>query len=193
MNREAVCRVCLSSRSRAVGAWKRPRLPEKGQISLQPDIQPFEEIPCSQKGGIVLKSIKAMRVYEVATLLISLFWLVGCSASIPGGSSSSNRTTMRSSVLGDRATTKLLYVANSTEETVQRFATDEATKALMAAGSQLGFCCPAVGKGKGRAAEASCESCAWKMQVVRCEIVLLWRCLRSDALGEDETCRLDPL
>jgi len=140
-----------------------------------------------------LKSIKAMRLYEVATLLISVFWLVGCSASVRGWNSSSNRAMMRSPLLPDHATTKVLYVANSTEETVQRFAVDGATKALMAAGGRLGSCCPAVSKKEGRSADASCESCAWKMQVVRYEIVLLWRSLHSDALGKDEMCRLDPL
>jgi hypothetical protein len=193
MNRGAVRRVCLSSRSRAVGAWKRPRLPEKGQISPAAGSSRLRRSRVRRKEGVVLKSIKAMRVYEVVTLLISVFWLVGCSAPVRDWNSSSNRATMRSPLLADRATTKVLYVANSAEETVQRFAMDGATKALVAAEGRLGWCCPAVSKGEGRAADASCESCAWKMQVVRYEIVLLWRSLHSDAVAKDEMCRLDPL
>lgn len=131
-----------------------------------------------------------MRVYEVALLLISVFWFVGCGGSKQDWNRSSNQATVRLVPLANRATTKLRYAVNSPEETVQRFVIDGATKALTAAAGQTGWCCPAD---SARSAGASCESCEWKMEMVRCEIVLVWRSLHSSESRKEETCRLDPL
>lgn len=134
-----------------------------------------------------MKSMKTMGMYEVVALLITVFWFVGCGASMQRPSS--NRPTMTSVPPVNRATTKVLYVTNSAEQRVQRFAINAATRALTAAGDRLGWCCPAV-NGKGdRSSAASCEDCAWMVQVLRCETGLLWQYLRSGRSREDEICR----
>lgn len=136
--------------------------------------------------------MKAMRVYEVAALLIAVFWIVGCGASVRPGYSS-NRPAVTSAAFTDHATAKLLYVSNVTGKTAQRFAMDAAMKVLTAAGSRLGLCCPATGKTQDRRGVVTCESCAWKIEVVKCEVKLLLQSLRASDARKVETCRLDSL
>ena len=79
--------------------------------------------------------MKVMGVYEVAALLISVFWFVGCGGSMQGPSSSSNPPNMSSNPPANRASSKFLYVVNSIEETFQGFAIDAATGALTEVGA----------------------------------------------------------
>lgn len=134
-----------------------------------------------------MKSMKTMGMYEVVALLITVFWFAGCSASTqhPG----SNRPTMTSGLPVNHATAKVLYVTTSTEQRVHRFAIHAATSALTAAAGRMGLCCPAA-NGKGdRSSAASCEGCAWMVQVLKCETGLLWQYLHSGRNRDDEICR----
>ena len=153
----------------------------------------FDRSVFSEKGRVVLKSVKAMGVYGVVALLISVFWFVGCGGSTQDWNRSSNQTTVRLAPVVNRTTAKLRDVADSPKETVQRFAIDEAKGALTAAASRLGWCCPAASARRGRTAGASCESCEWKMEMAKCEMVLVWHSLHPDASRKEETCRLDLL
>lgn len=113
-----------------------------------------------------------MGLYEAVALLITVFWFVGCSASMQRPSSGSNRP----------VTAKVLYVTNVTEQRVERFAMDAGMRALTVAGNRLGWC---------RAGAGSYEDCAWKVQVLKCEAQILWQYLRADVARKDEICRLD--
>lgn len=81
-----------------------------------------------------MKSIKAMGVYEVAALLISVFWFVSYLGSMQGPASSSNSPTAPSDPSAKRGVSKFLDVMNSIEDTVEGFAIDAAMRALTAKG-----------------------------------------------------------
>ena len=188
-----VRRVSVNSRSRAVGAWKRFRPPKKDKFFFSRLTSRFGRFRVRRKDGFVLKCFKAMRVYEVAALLITVFWFVGCGGSIQDSSRRSNQATVRLVPAVNRATAKFRHSADSPVETVQRFAIDGATRAVTAAAGRLGWCCPADGGRRGRSADASWESCERRVREMKDEVVLLWRSLHSDASRKEETCRLDRL
>ena len=121
----------LHSCSGAGGFRKRLRPPIQDKFSLFPNrLSSRLEMLVPEEGRDVLKSIKAMGVYEVAALLISVFWFVGCSGRVTGASS--NRPTVLSA---NHASSKFLHVVNSMEERVRGFAIDAAMRALTAVGS----------------------------------------------------------
>ena len=123
----------LHSCSGAGGFRKRLRPPIQDKFSLFPNrLSSRLEMLVPEEGRDVLKSIKAMGVYEVAALLISVFWFVGCSGRVTGARSCSNRPIALSA---NHSSSKFLHVVNSMEERVRGFAIDAAMRALTAVGS----------------------------------------------------------
>ena len=82
--------------------------------------------------------MKSIGSYEIAALLICVFWFVGCSGPMCGPSSSSNPPRMSSVPSAQDAQLKFLYAVISIQERVEEFVINARMGRIGAAGRAVG-------------------------------------------------------